>query len=69
MAMGEEQAARGQGDYLESGWDRSLGLNTDEEEDTGKAGVGIKLNLTEVCSWESLSQGKRAQRGWGEKHH
>lgn len=50
------------------GWDCILGLNADgEEEDTVKARVGMKLNPTEVCSWESLCQGRSTERGWGEK--
>lgn len=58
-ATGEEQATKGQGEYLESGWDCSLGWNTDdEEEDTGKARARIKLNLAEA----SCCEGKSTER-------
>lgn len=55
-AVGEEVATRDkQGDYPKSPWNCGLGLNTvREQEDTGKAGVRTKLNLTEACTWESL---------------
>lgn len=68
MATGQERAAGGKVAIWGGWWDCSLGLNADgEEEDTGKARVGMKLNPTEVCSWESLCQGRSAERGWGQK--